>query len=238
MTPNSIQVGQYKQEDTKWSSPVAIFGERNGIGEYCKVAVDANNGVHIAAYDSLKGDLCYAYIPTFTQPSTAKTCIVDSYGIIGTELNIDVALDSNNKPVPYISYYAGNCARPKIAYWSGVKAIDSENSFIGGAIEDVTTGEWEISTIPTASKVSIDHINIGLWKDSAGKQNWSTIDGNTPNGKTPGTAGANVGQKSFTAGTGANTSYGSVWGNGSKNPVLGYAITKGSNGYIETAQMK
>ena len=238
LTPNSIQVGQYKQADTKWSTPIAIFGEGNGIGEYCKIAIDANNGVHIAAYDGLNGDLCYAYIPTFTQPSTAKTCIVDSYGIIGTELNIDVALDSNNKPVPYISYYAGNCARPKIAYWSGAKNIDSATPFIGGAIEDVTTGEWEISTIPTGSKVSVDHINIGVWKDSDGKQNWSTTDGNTPNGKTPGTTGANVGKKTFTAGTGSNTSYGTVWGNGSKNPVLGYAITKGSNGYIETAQMK
>ena len=230
LTPNSIQVGQYKQADTKWSAPVAIFGEGNGIGEYCKVTVDANNGVHIAAYDGLNGDLCYAYIPVFTNPSVAKTCIVDSYGIIGTELNIDVALDSDNKPVPYISYYAGNCARPKIVYWSGLKDITS-CSFDGGAIDDVTTGEWEISTIPTGSKVSIDHINVGVWKDAVGKINWSTKDGNIP-------TGSNIGSNTFKAGTGGTTSYGTVWGNGSKNPILGYAITKGSGGFIETAQMK
>ena len=230
LTPNSIEVGQYKQEDTKWSTPVAVFGAGNGIGEYCKVTVDANKGVHIAAYDGLNGDLCYAYIPTFTNPAGAKTCIVDSYGIIGTELNIDVAMDENNKPVPYIGYYAGNCARPKIAYWAGTKDIASD-SFDGGAIDDVTTGEWEISIVPTSSKVSVDHVNVGVWKDSNGKINWSTKDGNEP-------ASSNIGTNTFKAGTGSTTSYGTVWGNGTANPVLGYAITKGSSGYIETAQMK
>ncbi len=194
------------------------------------MTVDKMNGVHIAAYDSLDGDLCYAYIPDFKTPSGAKTCIVDSYGIIGTELNIDVALDANNKPIPYISYYAGNSARPKIAHWSGAADITSE-SFKGGAIEDITTGEWEISIIPTTSKVSVDHINVGVWKNADGKLNWSTKDGSAP------TAG-NVTNNSFKSGTGSTTSYGTVWGNGSKNPILGYAVTSGSSGYIETAQMK
>ena len=230
LTPNSIQVGQYSQADTKWTKPVAIFGEENGIGEYCKVAVSGNS-VHIAAYDGLNGDLYYAYISNFTTPNAAKTCIVDSYGIIGTELNIDVALDENDRPVPYISYYAGNCARPKIAYWSGTKNILTD-TFVGGAEDDLSTGEWEISIVPTESKVSVDHINVGVWKDGNGKLNWSTKDAKKPNGKAAGVSGSNIGK------TTPGTSNGMVWGNGSMNPILGYAITQGSKGYIETAQMK
>ena len=223
LTPKSIQVGQYLQADTKWSTPVAIFGEGNGIGEYCKVAVDENNGVHVAAYDGLSGDLWYAYVSDFDTPSNANTCIVDSYGIIGSELNIDVALNESSKPVPYISYYAGSCARPKIAYFAGTD-ITSETS-LNSADDEVFTGLWEVSVIPTSSKVSADHINVGVWKDADGKLNWSTKDGDVP-------ASSNIGT------TAPGTDDGKVYGNGSKNPILGYAITQGSNGYIETAQMK
>ncbi|MBR6355114.1 MAG: hypothetical protein IKS01_04965, partial [Paludibacteraceae bacterium] len=215
LTPKSIKVGQYSQADTKWSTPVAIFGE--GIGEYCKVAVDKNEGVHIAAYDGLNGDLWYAYVSDFKKPSGARTCIVDSYGIIGTELNIDVALDASENPVPYISYYAGSCARPKIAHWAKAESIATA-SLIESADEEVFTGTWEVSLVPTASKVSVDHINVGVWKDGDGKITESTNNGNI-----------------FTAGADGN---GTVWGNGTSNAILGYAITKGSSGYIETAQMK
>ncbi|MBR1537065.1 MAG: hypothetical protein IJ630_09020 [Treponema sp.] len=224
LTPKSIKVGQYSQADTKWTTPVAIFGAGNSIGEYCKVAVDKNNGVHVAAYDGLNGDLWYAYVSDFDNPSGAKTCIVDSYGIIGTELNIDVALDASGNPVPYISYYAGSCARPKIAYWAGTESI-ATSSLIESADDEVFTGAWEVSIVPTSSKVSVDHINVGVWKDSDGKLNWSTNDGNAPTSSNVGT-------------TAPGTNDGKVYGNGSKNPVLGYAITQGSKGYIETAQMK
>ncbi len=226
LTPNSIQVGQYAQKYTKWSTPVAIFGAGNGIGEYCKVVVDKNEGVHVAAYDGLSGDLWYAYVSDFKNPSGAKTCIVDSYGIIGTELNIDVALDASGNPVPYISYYAGSCARPKIAYWAGTESI-ATSSLRESADDEVFTGAWEVSIVPTSSKVSVDHINVGVWKDSDGKLNWSTKDGNAPD-----SSNSNVGT------TAPGTNDGKVYGNGSKNPVLGYAITQGSKGYIETAQMK
>ena len=224
LSPKSIQVGQYSQADTKWNTPVAIFGEGNGVGEYCKVTVDKNKGVHIAAYDGLSGDLWYAYLSNFQTPSGAKTCIVDSYGIIGTELNIDVALDASGNPVPYISYYAGSCARPKIAYWAGAESI-ATSSLLESAVNEVFTGAWEVSIVPTSSKVSVDHINVGVWKDSDGKLNWSTNDGNVPDSSNVGT-------------TAPGTNDGKVYGNGSKNPVLGYAITQGSKGYIETAQMK
>ncbi|MBO4507256.1 MAG: hypothetical protein J5747_01300 [Spirochaetaceae bacterium] len=231
-TPSSVTEGTYKQTDTGWSAPVAIFGKGNSIGEYCKVTVDKQGGVHIAAYDGLNGDLVYAYIPTFDNPTTRGTCIVDSYGMIGTELNIDVVQDeSGNNPVPYISYYAGSCAKPKMAYWAGETGVTIE-SLSTGAIEDVFTGMWESTLVPTASKTAIDHINIGAWKDSDGKLTWSTKNGGAP-------SVSNIGKNTFQPGADSNSkSYGTVWGNGSKNPVLGYVVEKGSSGFIETAQMK
>ena len=239
--PSQITIGEYTQADTGWSTPKAIFGEGNGIGEYCKVVVDKKKGVHIAAYDGLNGDLWYAYIPQFDDPETNGKCLVDSYGIIGTELNIDVVQDDSEeenekKPIPYISYYAGSCAKPKMAYWAGktTLSISTLNKNSGtGVVDEVFTGGWEVTVIPTTSKISIDHVNIGAWKDSDGKLTWSTMNGEDPS------SGGTIGEKSFLPGAGStDQSYGMVYGNGSKNPVLGYAITKGSVGYIETAQMK
>ena len=78
-----------------------------------------------------------------------KTCIVDSYGIVGTELNIDVALNSNKKPIPYISYYTAS--KPKIARWADT--VDLTADTLGaGAVEDVFTGNWEVSYIPTSTQ--------------------------------------------------------------------------------------
>ncbi|MBR4789393.1 MAG: hypothetical protein IK024_00720 [Treponema sp.] len=233
--PSSITAGTYKQADTGWSSPVAIFGKENGIGEYCKITVDKNKGVHIAAYDGLNGDLWYAYIPQFDNTENIGKCIIDSYGIIGTEINIDVVQDNNNKPVPYISYYAGSCAKPKMAYWVGKEALSTTvlNKKEGsGAFEDAFTKAWEVTVLPTTSKVSIDYINIGTWKDANGKLTYSTTDGNEP-------GASNIGKNSFQPGANSDVeSYGMVYGNGTKNPVLGYAITQGASGYIETAQKK
>ena len=244
-TPKSIAPGQYLQSETKWTKPVPIFN--SNVGEYCKIAVikegdgeNAHWSAHIAAYDSLNGDVLYAYIPQYDNPSVNKTCVVDSYGILGTELNLDVALvqvgtDNESNPimttVPYISYYAGSSARPKYAYWNCNNVLSKDN-LVNGASNEEFTGDWEVGVVPTQSKVSIDHINIGVWKTEDGELTYSTTDGNAPNG-------TNIGSKEYTAGAGAYVnSCGTVYGNGTKNPVLGYAITEGALGYIETAQMK
>ncbi len=249
LTPNSITVGQYKQADTKWTTPVPIFG--SNIGEYCKLAVikegsgaSEHYSVHIVGYDGLNCDVWYAYIPNFTSPANKKTCLVDSYGLIGTELNIDVALDASGNPIPYISYYAGSCAHPKTARWAGTTSIANATSLNGVDDNERFTGVWEVSVIPTLSRVSIDHVNIGVWKDATGTITWSTTDGNAPGEDNIGETKLDYKEvfKSEDMGYKAgNTGYrtgGHVWGNGSKNPILGYAITKGSGGYIETAQMK
>jgi hypothetical protein len=220
---NYNTVDSYSQSATGWSTPVAVFGEGNGIGEYCKVALDANGKVHIACYDNANADVWYAYIDNYAAPENARTCIVDSYGIVGTELTLDVAL-KDGKPVPYISYYGNSCARPKVAYWAGTDSIASAES-LAGAVSEISSGLWEISLVPTKSKVSIDHINVGVWKTSSGVLTYSTTDGNAPGTTNIGTCNA-------------GTSNGMIYGNGTKNAILGYAVTKSAGGYIETAQMR
>ena len=215
LNPHGIAAGEYLQADTGWTTPVPIFA--TGIGEYCKINADSLNGIHIAAYDGTNSDVWYAYVADFKNPGGKKTCLVDSYGIIGTELNIDVAL-KNGKPIPYISYYANSCVKPKTAYLVG--SIDSLSA---GAVGEAFTAQWEISIIPTTSRVPQDHINIGVWKTD-GELSDSINNENTYN--TNSDVAAN------------QVSYGSVWGNGTSNPILGYAITQGAGGYIETAQMK
>lgn len=234
-TPNSIASGSYEPSDTHWEKPVTIFPAN--VGEYCKVTADAEDGIHIAAYDSLNGDLWYAYIKDFDTPSGVKAGIVDSYGFVGSELNIKVAMEAEHKPIPYISYYALSCSRPKIAYWNkseSLQTLDASN--IAGVNLDAFNANWESTIIPTSSKVPSDHINVGVWKNAAGVRTWSTTDGNAPD-----ETGSNIGVKDLShIGTSAPTvnSYGTVYGNGTKNPLLGYAIKQGALGFIETAQMK
>lgn len=223
--PKEIAKGEYLQKDTEWSKPVALFPSE--VGEYCKVAVAADKSVHIAAYDSMNGDLWYAYLPTYN--GTAKTGIVDSAGFVGSELNIDVALNAQNKPVPYISYYALSASKPKIAIWKGGD-LSTANS-VYGAESDFYTSNWEVSVVPTKSKASIDNVNVGVWKENTGN-NKGVIKDSRPFPSSGVT-------KFYSAGNGHDkNSYGNVYGNGTANPVLGYAIKDGALGYIETAQMK
>ena len=92
---------------------------------------------------------------------------------------------------------------------------------------------WEVGIIPTLSTVPEDHINVGVWKNN-GVITYSTTDGNAPNAQ-----GTNVGSNTYTPGVSeTENSFGNVYGNGTMNPVLSYAVTNGVNGYIETAQMK
>ena len=215
--PKSIALSEYTQEQTEWSAPEELFPQE--VGEYCKVTVDASSGVHIAAYDSTNGDIWYAYLKDYDVPSSAKTGYLDSNGFVGSELNIDVAL-VNNKAVPCVSYYASNAAKPKIARWVGGDLSQVES--VSGSVDDAFTSNWDISYIPTSSKLIFDHINVAVWKNKDGTLKESV-----------------TGTKNFQAGSGATVnSYGTVWGNGTENPVLGYATKSGSLGYIETAQMR
>ena len=203
-----------------WAGKKTIF---TGAGEYCQVKVDSNGGIHIAAYDSVYGDLKYAYLPSYssTYDEDTMSYTVDSYGNTGSHLVLDVGLDSNDNPVPYITYWGSSM--PKLAYMTTAVA-DRYN----GTLSDMFTGKWEAGYIPTSSKISdldqkylnnLDNrINVALWKDRSG----------------------NITDSVYKA-SNANQNDGKCYGNGTSNPVVGYSIlAEGSttDDRIETAQMK
>lgn len=192
---------------TNWSEPITLFEE---AGEYCKLVVDNDGGVHIAAYDVTENNVVYAYLESY-KDTAPSTCIVDSYGNVGEYLTIDVAKDAG-KWVPYIAYQG--VYTPMLAYLNAAFTGSSENA---GATDDMYTGAWEISPVPTPNRTSVldDNVNVGVWKDDLGQIKNSV----------PGTSSA-------------DQYYGVCYGNGTSNPVLGYAIETGSGGSIETAQKK
>ena len=205
-----------------WKKPVNVFGQQN-IGEYCKIAVDKEGGIHIAAYDADLANLRYAYLSKY-DATDFKTATVDSYGITGSYISLDVVYENGN-PVPYIGYYSASAGRSKVAYLvdkttgvaGGVQGTDDKGYF---------TGKWEVSIVPTASRVQQDNINVGVWKNAGVIKDSKANIGTTtvPNWK--------IGVSS------SNTNDGKVYGNGTSNPVLAYAIKEKMNGYIETAQKK
>ncbi|MCQ2248162.1 MAG: hypothetical protein MJZ50_04040 [Treponema sp.] len=202
-----------------WSVAVPVFsGKQKSAGEYCQIAVDKNGGIHIAAYDPQNLDLVYAYASGYNQ--TFSTCVVDSSGVVGDKLTIDVAYDSaDGNPIPYIGYYATSSVRPKYAY----KVASSSLAPIG-TVSDKVTGNWESIVVATNSTINHEangqhnKINVGVWKTSDGVIKNSSNSANTCD---------------------LSKHKGNVYGNGSKNAIIGYAIDlDGVNGNIETAQLR
>ena len=209
-----------------WATPKTIFTD---AGQYCQIKVAKDGSVHIAAYDNDAGDVRYAKLSSFDAAylEANNSCVVDSNGIVGSNLTLDVALDDSGKAIPHIGYYGS--IGPKMAYLTTEGAAKANAKASTGTTEDMFTGYWEVTEIPTPSNAPKDRINVGLWKDNDGKINYSTTDGSAPNG-------TNVGETSHT-GTGTTSSDGTTYGNGSKNPVIAYEIRPTSaNGYMETAQ--
>ncbi|MBR5867375.1 MAG: hypothetical protein IKZ04_05635, partial [Spirochaetaceae bacterium] len=200
--------------DDKWAITRNIFEEGAEIGEYCKVAVDANGGIHIAAYSRSGADLYYAFLSD--KDATPKTCLVDSYSQVGKYISIDAAkLSATGNAIPYISYYAdGFNGLPKVAYLP--EGVNASTELKDGADNetDLFTSDWEVSLIPTTSNVCEDNMNVAIWKGDG------VIKKSTPGTSTSGTTDGNC------------------YGNGKSQFVLGYATESGVNGYIETAQMK
>ena len=225
------------QTAADWTTKVRVFdvnGAFETAGEYCKIAVDENGGVHIAALDPSTSDLVYAYLAAdkVTNPATSdfKACVVDSNGIVGDSLTIDVAFDgapsAGGKAIPRIGYYSSSTKRPKLAY---LVKTDTVNP--AGAVGDAFTGFWECTVVPSSYNLDFSDknlINVGVFKDSNGviKSSATTQSSQYENYL--------VSSESF---------YGSHWGikygNGTSNAVLGYVVKINSSlMHIETAQMR
>ena len=209
---------------TNWEDAKTIFSGEN-CGEYCQIKVDQTGGIHIAAYDAVYGDLNYAFLESYdTTEADIQKYTIDSCDNAGSHLTMDVAYDKavadGGKAVPYISYWGSGM--PKIAYKYAASG--------DGAVDDMFTGNWEVSYIPTTSTISdldekrlrkLDNrINVALWK-YADDGSLTTI------------------QNSVTGTSSAASDSGTCWGNGTSNPVVGYSIAKDStDDRIETAQMQ
>ena len=210
-----------------WSEPITVFsGDMENAGEYCKVVVDNNGGIHIAAYDPVNLDLCYAYLDSYSDTSF-ETCVVDSNGVTGSNLTLDVAKDKDSEDgnwIPYIGYYATYCIKPKYAY-----KVETSSKAPAGSEEDMFTQKWESMVVPTSSTIEMqsnqhNDINIAVWKDS--------------NGVIKNSKGGENSHPTNNNGYSADA-YGHVYGNGTSNPIMGYAIKSGaSQNTIETAQLK
>lgn len=194
-------------------------------GTHVSMAVDASDGIHLAYYSASGGDLYYSYIENpKAQTEPTKPVMVDSYGSVGTYTMIDVARDSTSSQfIPYISFRcesnSDTTASVKIAYpvkWS-------EGNVLSGVDEyDRYTGNWEVSVIPTDNTPLTDYTNIGLNK------NWST------GVRSAFSTGSDVSKSwSATFAVGDSTT---VYGNGTDNPILSYAVSE--NGVLEMAQKK
>lgn len=202
-----------------WSKAVEVF---SGACEDVSIKADASGAVHISAYNKAEQSLVYRYITSdyITSDLTAikdDVVTVDSYQIVGSRTQIDVQKEGSYY-VPYISYYNPATQKTKLAYLlAGKSGINY--SAQGVNPDDTFTGNWEVSVIPTSSDIQEDHTNIGLWKDSYGVRRSSVV--GTVNDY--GQIGDNDGKTS---------------GNGTNNPVVGYATVIGIRGFIETAQMR
>ncbi|WP_443736355.1 Ig-like domain-containing protein, partial [Treponema sp.] len=197
-----------------WSKAVEVF---SGACEDVSIKADASGAVHISAYNKAEQSLVYRYI-TSDLTTMKDPVTVDSYQIVGSRTQIDVQKEKEGDYyVPYISYYNPATQKTKLAYLiAGESSLDY--SAQGVKSDDTFTGNWEVSVIPTSSDIQEDHTNIGLWKDSSGVRRTSV--GGTVN---DGQIGDNGGQTT---------------GNGTNNPVVGYATVIGIRGFIETAQMR
>lgn len=204
-------------------------------GEYCTVKAGPDGSVHIAA--NVDGSLCYAYLSKYDAEydEATNSVIVDSFTITGEQINIDVGRREVMKAdgfsqyyvIPYISYYVSAAKMPAVA--SLVIPVSGDMDYtMQGAVNDVFTGGWEVSLVPTDSTMSggaNDKVNIGLWKKTLNNMKGVIVKSTELNTKT-------------SSSNSSTASYGDCYGNGTDNAVLGYAVKTSSGTAIETAQLK
>lgn len=211
-----------------WKGNKVIFTEG---GEHCTVKLDSEGGVHIAAY--VDGSLRYAHLDSVGAGYNEATdsVKVDSFTITGERITLDVGKDSSGNFIPYISYFNGTARLPCVAKLV-VPAGSTPNYKAQGTGtddgEDMFTGNWEISLVPSPKTLTTnyyDKMNICLWK-----KNGTIVRGDD--------AGFTISKTKTTKDNSSGTTNGNIYGNGTANPILGYAIESTSGTCLETAQMK
>lgn len=207
-------------------------------GNFCRMAIDADDGIHIAHYDSTGADLLYTYVPVTSgvpQISSAVTVTVDSFLSVGTWCTIDVAkeYDSVNNRynhVPQIGYFVPACestsASARVAY--PVKFDTNGYPVYDGTEDDMFTGNWEVTTVPTEGIPIINRVNVGMYKTTVnGEDGVLTA---IPTGGTNRKNTYSVDKPSYPVSDSTT-----VYGNGTLNPAVVYCL---DDGIVQLAQKK
>ena len=238
VTPQVLHTGATK---AGWTPAETLI---SGAGEYCQLKVDVDGNVHVAAYDNIKGDLKYAYVPYKTESgkkipdiSKKKTCIVDSYLETGYRISLDVAKEGTQN-IPHIGFWAAYPEKPRYAYLKDVETFFStdtndakKQNGVSETNKNKYTGIWECGIIPTKSEVKEGKINVGVWKQNGIKVS-SNAEGFTAHNFT---LTSNYSSEKSSA----ENDRGYCYGNGTDNAVLGYVVMPSSSTYhIETAQKR
>lgn len=139
--------GSSTNPNVTWKESSVTFPDY--VGTDVSLALDSNNGIHIAAFDAGDSDLMYMYMPSYNS-STLKTVRVDQASAVGNWTRIRIKDD-----VPYIAYYnsteAGSREPIKLAYFANTElSIDTaaESAIQGVDGDNYTTGVWEYMTVP------------------------------------------------------------------------------------------
>ena len=222
-----------------WKGNKPIF---TGGGEHCTIKVDSQGHIHIAAY--VDGSLRYAYLSACDSSYNESTdsVLIDSFTITGERITIDTGIVDYKKAdgstvsvvVPYITYFNGTARLPAVAHLvipeDGVMNYKAQGTGTndGG---DIFTGNWEVSLVPSPKTLTVmyyDKINIGLWKINGKivKSNDSNFTGDVKN------------KTSANNDSSTTKGEGHIYGNGTANPILGYAVESAMGTCLETAQMK
>ncbi|MCL2067464.1 MAG: hypothetical protein FWG99_08370 [Treponema sp.] len=159
------------------------FTENTGItlppnvGTYVSMAIDDDDRIHIAALDSINGELNYIFIQSYDAASFSSVK-VDQFGAVGYWTSIKLHPGSTNpsnpyfekEGTPYIAYYnmaeTGNRESIKMAFAKN-PVTSPANVLPGVDSEGYTTGNWEYATIPALSspqggRQSFQRVNLGF----------------------------------------------------------------------------
>lgn len=217
----SAAFSSVKSDSVSWtaSSTISTIG-----GKYVSMATDEAGGIHLAYLSNSGANLYYTYMSSVS--ATPVTMLVDAYQDVGDRCMITVGRESTSKPwIPYISYKSNYASHTKIAY--PVFASDASSSTLPSAgIVDGTekyAGAWNVSLVPDTNLSIDDTVSVGVNKDWASGSGVMYV---FPTGET---------QKASDTGVYALCDATIVYGNGTKNPVMGYAIEDGT---IQMAQKK
>ena len=184
------------------------------------MVADAAGGLHFAYSSNSGADLYYTYMESVND-TTPTTMLVDSYDNVGSYCTIDVGRTSSTSSqwIPYITYKRD---ASEVALKMAYPVVNVSTEKPGASSAGFFTGNWDVCTIPSANNSTNDLVNVGLCKD------WD--DGVIQ--KFP------TGADDFSynpGGTYAICDSSVIYGNGTLNPVVGYAVEQG---YIEVAQKK